>query len=86
AQIPNSHPTQNIASATLSTAKSNGWIWDIALPTRRGTGYVFSSKYQSDESATDTLKSYIAKSTSEQQAEQLNYRVLKFSPGYRQKF
>ena len=86
AQIPNAHINQPIASATLSTAQSNGWIWDIALPTRRGTGYAFSSKYQSDESATNTLKSYIAKSTSEQQAEQLTYRVLKFSPGYREQF
>ncbi|MBH0051448.1 tryptophan halogenase family protein [Pseudoalteromonas sp. SWYJZ19] len=86
AQIPNANTEQPIASATLSTAQSNGWVWDIALPTRRGTGYVFSSKYQSDESATNTLKSYIAKSTSEQQAEQLIYRVLKFNPGYRQKF
>lgn len=86
AQIPNLNADQPIASATLSTAQSNGWIWDIALPTRRGTGYVFSSKYESDENATSTLKSYIAKSTSKEQAEQLNYRVLKFSPGYRRKF
>jgi tryptophan halogenase len=38
---------------TKTFAKSAGWIWDIALTNRRGTGYVYSSKYISDQQAID---------------------------------
>ncbi len=34
-----------IATHTISTAQSAGWIWDIGLPTRRGIGYVYSSRH-----------------------------------------
>lgn len=86
AQVPYDDVQQPIASATLSTAQQYGWIWDIGLPTRRGTGYVFSSKYQSEQSATDTLKRYIAHSSGAEQANKLTYRLLKFNPGYRREF
>ena len=38
-QIPYDAPDAPMASHTISTAQSAGWIWDIGLPTRRGTGY-----------------------------------------------
>ena len=36
---------------TKTYKKSAGWIWDIALTTRRGVGYVYSSKHITDEQA-----------------------------------
>ena len=45
-----------IASQTISTAQSAGWIWDIGLPTRRGVGHVFSSTHTSDEAAERELR------------------------------
>ena len=30
---------------TISTAHEAGWTWDIALPPRRGVGYVYSSRH-----------------------------------------
>jgi tryptophan halogenase len=48
-----------IACHTISTAQSAGWIWDIGLPTRRGTGYVFSSRHISDDEAERELRQYI---------------------------
>jgi len=58
-QIP--YPTDDaaIASATVATAQSSGWVWDIGLTTRRGVGYVFPSSYMSDEGALEELKSYL---------------------------
>jgi tryptophan halogenase len=44
-------PDSPIASQTTSTAQSNGWIWDIGLPTRRGIGHVYSSAHTSDDQA-----------------------------------
>lgn len=58
-QVPYETPDAPIASQTIATAQEAGWIWDIGLPTRRGVGYVYSSRYSSEESARETLKRYI---------------------------
>lgn len=82
-QVPYEYEQQSIASATLSTAQQHGWIWDIGLPTRRGTGHVYSNAYVDDESVWSALKSYIAKDTPKQIVDKLEPRKLSFSPGYR---
>ncbi|WP_428332842.1 tryptophan halogenase family protein [Novosphingobium sp.] len=51
-----------MASETLSTAQSAGWIWDIGLPTRRGVGHVYSSNHISEDQAHDELMRYVGKS------------------------
>ncbi|MBQ4861878.1 tryptophan 7-halogenase [Pseudoalteromonas sp. MMG013] len=58
-QVPYDHPEQTIPPFTISTAQENGWIWDIGLQSRRGVGYVFSSKHQSDDDALQTLSDYL---------------------------
>ena len=44
---------------TTCTAKSAGWMWEIDLTSRRGTGYVYSSKFISDEDAEAELLAHI---------------------------
>lgn len=58
-QVPYESETSPIASHTISTAQSAGWIWDIGLPTRRGTGHVFSSRHISDDEAERELRAYL---------------------------
>ena len=58
-QIPYDTPDAPMASHTISTAQPAGWIWDIGLPTRRGTGYVYSSRHSSEEEARETLLRYV---------------------------
>jgi tryptophan 7-halogenase len=58
-QIPYETPDAPMASQTNSTAQESGWIWDICLPTRRGIGYVYSSRHSSEEAARETLQRYI---------------------------
>jgi tryptophan halogenase len=58
-QVPFDTPDAPIASQTVSTAHEAGWTWDICLPTRRGVGYVYSSRHQSEEAARETLLRYI---------------------------
>jgi tryptophan halogenase len=58
-QIPYDTPDAPMASHTISTAQAAGWIWDIGLPTRRGTGYVYSSRHSSEEQARETLLRYV---------------------------
>ena len=47
-----------LRSYTTSTAKDAGWIWEIDLQSRRGSGYVFSSAYCSDDQAIATLRQH----------------------------
>ena len=50
-----------IASETIATAHRAGWIWDIALPSRRGIGCVYASRFLTDEEAEEILADYIAR-------------------------
>ena len=84
-QVPYADEDAPIASATLATAGSAGWIWDIGLPTRRGTGYVFSSKYISEEQARDELRAYLGRSAGVP-VEELQPRLIEINPGYRELF
>lgn len=85
-QIPYTDGADAIASHTLSTAQSAGWIWDIGLQSRRGIGHVFSSAYTTDELAERELRNYIAPAVGEKMAEELAVRKISFNPGHRQIF
>ena len=74
-----------IASCTKSTAQSSGWVWDIALPTRRGIGHVFSSQHISVEKAEDELQRYLAADPALDK-QQLSPRKITFQPGHRETF
>lgn len=85
-QIPYDDDQSPIASATLSTAQTAGWIWDIGLPTRRGIGYVYASDYQSENDALNTLDSYISQAFNNTTLDDVNIKNIKINPGYRAKF
>ena len=74
-----------IASCTKSTAQSSGWVWDIALPTRRGIGHVFSSQHVSVEKAEDELQRYLAADPALAK-KQHSPRKITFQPGHREHF
>ncbi len=83
-QVPYQDDDSPIASQTLSTAQSNGWIWDIGLPTRRGVGHVYSSSHTSDDAAERELRAYIERTGGP--TGMAAPRKLSFHPGYRDKF
>lgn len=78
-QIPYDRPDAPIASYTHATAHDGGWIWDIGLSERRGTGCVYSSRHCSDEEAERTLRAYAGPA-----ADGLSARQLTFRTGYRE--
>lgn len=85
AHLPYNDGGSPIASQTNSTAQAAGWIWDIALSTRRGIGYTWSGSHASDEEAEQALTNYI-KRTSSHQPDSIAMHKISFRPGHREKF
>lgn len=85
-QVPYQSEEAPIASHTISTAQSAGWVWDIGLPTRRGVGYVYSSSHISDERAEAELHKYIESTSGEKAAQALSARKISINPGHREMF
>ncbi len=85
-QVPYANEDDPIASVTLSTAQSAGWVWDIGLPTRRGTGYVYSSAHVSEEKAREELAAYLRSTHTDHSVAELPVRLIEINPGYRERF
>jgi hypothetical protein len=75
-----------IASQTVATAHRAGWMWDIALPTRRGIGCVYASRYMTDEEAAAELRRYVAAIDPTVEVDELAPRLLRFPSGHRTQF
>lgn len=84
--VPYENEDSSIASHTISTAQSAGWIWDIGLPSRRGVGYAYSSGHISDEQAEVELRRYVETSIGKQATDALTARKIPIKPGHREKF
>ncbi len=83
-QVPYRQADSPIASVTLATAQSAGWIWDIGLTTRRGVGYVYSSQYISHDEALGELERYISAISGK--ASPAPPRRIAINSGYRERF
>jgi hypothetical protein len=75
-----------IAAQTIGTAHGAGWLWDIALPTRRGIGCVYASAFMADSEAELVLRDYVRTHVSSLAADKLNIRQLSFKTGHRARF
>lgn len=85
-QVPYPSSEDPIASSTISSAQTEGWVWDIGLPTRRGIGHVFSSAHSDEDQVGESLLKYIEKTVSPEAASKTSIRKISFSPGHRAKF
>jgi tryptophan halogenase len=66
---------------TTATAHKAGWIWDIPLTNRRGTGFVYSSQHMSDEEARLLFAEYLGIDATNFAPRQIPMQV-----GYREQF
>nr|WP_051548033.1 tryptophan halogenase family protein [Sneathiella glossodoripedis] len=57
-QIPHTD-LKSIEPCTTSTALGAGWVWNVPLYNRIGTGYVFSSNFRSDDEAISEFISHL---------------------------
>ena len=83
-------PGSPIASQTIATAHEAGWIWDIGLPSRRGIGCVYSSRFMDAERAEQILRDYIARELPGAEPESkvfgVPFRHISFKTGHRARF
>ncbi|QSX30879.1 tryptophan 7-halogenase [Shewanella cyperi] len=79
-QVPTA-PDAEIPPYTQATAHQAGWIWDIALSSRRGVGLVYSGHHLDDSGAERKLQKYLGCDT-----DKLTVRKIPMRVGYRERF
>ncbi|MFT5674468.1 MAG: glycine/D-amino acid oxidase-like deaminating enzyme [Paraglaciecola sp.] len=67
--------SENINTATISTAMKCGWAWDIPLLNRTGNGYVYSSDFCTDDQAEFELREKLGMLESDTLARNIKMRV-----------
>ena len=83
-KIPYKDPETQIVNYTKCTAIENGWIWEIPLWSRMGSGYVFSDKFISSEEALKEFKRGLIKKGYEN-VEDLEYHLISMRSGIQEK-
>jgi flavin-dependent dehydrogenase len=73
-RIPRADPA-DIAPYTTATAAPAGWIWNIPLYQRDGTGYVYSSDFTTPEEAERTLRAKVGPAADGLEANHLRMRI-----------
>jgi tryptophan halogenase len=58
-RVPYKDKEKEMEPFTNCTAIDNGWVWNIPLWSRLGTGYVYSDKFVTDEQALEEFKQHL---------------------------
>ncbi|BAY28608.1 tryptophan halogenase [Nostoc carneum NIES-2107] len=74
-QIPSDMQKNGINPYTTSTALSSGWVWDIPLYGRNGTGYVYSSAFISEEEAEQEFRQHLGEVANNSKASHIKMRI-----------
>ena len=74
-QVPHADDEVPIPPYTISTAHEAGWSWDIALPQRRGVGYVYSSAHSDGTRAEAVLREHVGAAANNLPARHLELQV-----------
>lgn len=71
-QVPYVNKEEELEPYTNCTAIDNGWVWNIPLWSRIGTGYVYSDKFISKEDALEQFKDYLRTKMTIADSERIN--------------
>ncbi len=85
-QIPYVDKEKELEPYTSCTAIENGWVWNVPLWSRIGTGYVYCDKYVDPETALEEFKRHLVSKNmtiadKNRINDDLNYRDLHFKVG-----
>ena len=74
-QVPEEIETEGIRPYTTATALSAGWAWNIPLYGRKGTGYVYSSRFVTPEQAEAELREHLGPAAEGLKANHIRMRI-----------
>jgi tryptophan 6-halogenase len=74
-QIPTDIKKNGINPYTTATALSSGWVWNIPLYGRVGTGYVYSSAFISKEEAETEFRQHLGEAANDCRASHIKMRI-----------
>jgi tryptophan halogenase len=74
-QIPVDIKKHGINPYTTATALSSGWVWDIPLYGRVGTGYVYSRAFQSRAQAEQEFREHLGPRAGDRPASHIDMRI-----------
>lgn len=84
-QMPYIDKNKELTNVTNCHALDNGWVWNIPLWSRIGTGYVYSDKFISDNDALEEFKNHLISTSkfprSREDIEQLSFKKIKMRVG-----
>lgn len=86
ARVPYKNRSKELEGFTNCTAIENGWVWNIPLWSRIGTGYVYSDKFVSKEDALKEFKNHLMSDRmiiprTKEEVESLEYKEITFRVG-----
>jgi tryptophan halogenase len=79
-RIPYKDKANEIEPCTGCTALSSGWVWNIPLWSRISSGYVYSSKFQSEQEAEEEYREHLIKHFGDR-GERAELTKIKFKAG-----
>jgi len=74
-KIPYKNKKKELESFTNCTAIENGWVWNIPMWTRIGTGYVYSDKFVDDETALKEFQKHLGKRAPKNKSDYKNIKM-----------
>ena len=74
-QIPANNEKYGINPYTTATALNSGWVWNIPLYGRTGTGYVYSSAFISKEAAEQEFRNHLGEAADNCKALHIKMRI-----------
>jgi len=78
-RVPYTNKKEQLTGWTECEAIQNGWVWNIPLWSRIGTGYVYSDKFVNDQDALEEFKQFLK--TKDLYSDDLEYKNIKMRVG-----
>ena len=73
--LPARHHEDGLRPYTVANARDDGWIWEIPLYHREGSGYVYSSRFTTPEKAEQHLRDFLGPRAFDEKANHIKMRV-----------
>ncbi len=89
-QVPYNDKEKELKTYTNCTGEKNGWVWNIPLWNRMGSGYVFSDEFVDDDTALQEYKNHLDSHNmvfyDPNRSNSLEFKKIEIRNGYHKRF